>query len=122
MNAVLVVSLLAMQLMGSTMVKPEPAATQQPLMPKITEQMVRQAVRETLAAEAAVQTLRRHEADTLRADKYQAFATQFDEAKVPDCLHPDGLKRQPTNIGPIKIVGLYAVPFVLIAKLRGKCL
>ena len=45
----------------------------------------------------------------------------FAEAKVPDCLHPDGLKRQPTNIGPIGVVGAYALPFVAIAKLRGKC-
>jgi hypothetical protein len=37
-------------------------------------------------------------------------------------MHPDGLKRQPTNIGPITFVGLYAVPFVFLAKVRGKCL
>jgi len=39
------------------------------------------------------------------------------EARVPDCLHPDGLKRQPTFF----LSGLFALPFVAVAKLRGKC-
>ena len=59
---------------------------------------------------------------TIRAErKYEQFAAVFAEAKVPDCLHADGLKRQPTGIGPLAIGGVYALPFVAIAKLRGKC-
>ena len=60
--------------------------------------------------------------DAVRAErKYEQFAAVFAEAKVPDCLHADGLKRQPTGIGPLAIGGVYALPFVAIAKLRGKC-
>lgn len=59
---------------------------------------------------------------TIGADrKYAQFAAAFAEAKVPDCLHPDGLKRQPANIGILSVVGIYASPLVAVAKLRGKC-
>ena len=47
---------------------------------------------------------------------YAGFARTVAEARVPDCLHPDGLKNQFTPIS-----GVYAIPFVFIAKLRGKC-
>lgn len=50
-------------------------------------------------------------------DKYEKFADEFHEAKVPGCLGPDGLKRQPTFI----FGGLLALPFVAVAALRGKC-
>jgi len=42
----------------------------------------------------------------------------FIEAKVPDCLHADGLKRQPTFF----LTGYLALPFIAIAKVRGKCI
>ena len=60
----------------------------------------------------------RHETNSLRGDKYEMFAAQFTEAKVPGCLRPDGLKRQSTLI----FSGLLAMPFILVAKVRGKCL
>lgn len=41
----------------------------------------------------------------------------FIEAKVPDCLHSEGLKRQPTYF----MSGFLALPFIAVAKLRGKC-
>jgi bacterioferritin-associated ferredoxin len=87
---------------------------------RLSDEAIRQAVRETLAE--TKENPRRHEADVLSADQYQRFSNEFHEAKVPYCMHPDGLKRQPTNIGPINFVGLYAVPFVFLAKMRGKCL
>jgi hypothetical protein len=86
----------------------------------IGDARIQQAIRETLAETR--ENPRRHEADVLRGDRWQVFSEQFHEAKVPYCLHPDGLKRQPTNIGPINFVGLYAAPFVLLAKVRGKCI
>lgn len=93
--------------------------------PQLTQSMIREAVRAVLAEEAQVRDALPQPAMqqvTIRADrKYEQFAAAFAEAKVPDCLHPDGLKRQPTNIGPIGVVGVYALPFVAIAKLRGKC-
>ena len=51
-------------------------------------------------------------------DARTAFERQFREAKVPYCLHGDGLKRQPTFF----LSGYIALPFVLVARARGKCL
>lgn len=143
MPIALAVSLFALQAIGATAAAPLPEATPQraetaavapiaaparaaiparlaPAAALSRDEAIRQAVRATLAAEDA-KAARKYDTDTIRADKYTAFAAAFAEARVPDCLHSDGLKRQPTNIGPIQIVGQYALPFVLIAKLRGKC-
>ncbi|PHV17701.1 hypothetical protein CSQ90_05060 [Janthinobacterium sp. BJB303] len=93
--------------------------------PQLTQSMIRDAVRAVLAEEAQARDALpqpQMQQVTIRADrKYEQFAAAFAEAKVPDCLHPDGLKRQPTSIGPIGVGGVYALPFVAIAKLRGKC-
>lgn len=93
--------------------------------PQLTQSMIREAVRAVLAEEAQVRDALPQPAMqqvTIRADrKYEQFAAAFAEAKVPDCLHADGLKRQPTGIGPLAIGGVYALPFVAVAKLRGKC-
>lgn len=45
------------------------------------------------------------------------LSAAFDQAQIPSCLHSDGLKFQPTYI----FFGLLALPFVAVAKLRGKC-
>jgi hypothetical protein len=87
---------------------------------RLTDKVISQAVRETLAE--TKENPRRHESDVLSADKYQVFSEQFSEAKVPDCLHGDALKRQPPRIGPISFNYLFAVPFWAVAKIRGKCL
>lgn len=87
---------------------------------RVTDDAIRQTVRDLL--EENPENQRRHDADTLRGNRYQEFAEQFNEAKVPDCLPPDALKRQPPRIGPIAFKGMYAVPFVVLAKIRGKCL
>ena len=76
---------------------------------------IRRAVRETLAEQP--DNSRLHEADTYRANRYDSFARQVDDATVPDCLHADGLKRQPTFF----LQGLLALPFIAVAKVRGKC-
>lgn len=89
---------------------------------------MRRAIRQTLAeeqadlaAEHAKSGVIRHDVDTLRADKYQSFGAAFASAKLPDCLHADGLKNQPTGIGPFGFTGTLAMPFILVAKLRGVC-
>jgi hypothetical protein len=51
-------------------------------------------------------------------NKYQAFAIAFDEAKLPDCLHADGLKYQPL---PPLVPAQFLLPFIVVAKLRGVC-
>ncbi len=87
----------------------------------LSNAVVSREVRDALAAANEPVDARKHDVDTLRADRYEAFAQAFDEARVPDCLHGDALKRAPAAIGPIGLSGWYAVPFVLLAKLRGKC-
>ncbi len=56
-----------------------------------------------------------------RHDRYADFAVKFAEARTPSCLGPDGLKFNPPRIGPIGVGGILAVPWVLAAKLKGKC-
>ena len=58
---------------------------------------------------------------TDRQRRLKAFEMLMREAEVPFCLHQDGLKYQPTHIGPIGVAGILALPFVPIAALRGKC-
>jgi hypothetical protein len=79
------------------------------------EEAIRKAIRDTLAERP--DNPRLHEADTLRANQYDLFGRQVEEATVPDCLHADGLKRQPTFF----LSGLLALPFIAVAKVRGKC-
>ncbi len=54
-------------------------------------------------------------------DKYAVFAARVAEARTPSCLGPDGLKFNPPQIGPIAVGGLLAIPWVIGAKLNGKC-
>ena len=78
---------------------------------------IRAAVGHVLQAEALAINPRRYEADTRHGDRYDTFAVAFAYARVPDCLRPDGLKHQPTYI----FSGLLALPFVAIAKAKGRC-
>lgn len=60
-------------------------------------------------------------------DKYADFAVNFAAARTPNCLGPDGLKFNPPVIanirgfGPIMVGGIYALPWLVAAKLKGKC-
>jgi hypothetical protein len=56
-----------------------------------------------------------------RVDKYGTFAARFEEAAVPNCLGPNALKHQPPKIGPIGVGGILALPFLVVAAVRGKC-
>ena len=93
--------------------QPAPAPVKRSVLP--SEDAIRAAVRETLAEHP--DNPRLHEADTYRANYYDIFARKVEEATVPDCLHEDGLKRQPTFF----LGGLLALPFIAVAKVRGKC-
>jgi hypothetical protein len=81
----------------------------------------RRAAREEVRSPETKEYARRHEIDTYRPTTNDSFTQQFASAKMPSCLHADGLKFQPTNIGPIGVWGIYALPFIPIAYLRGKC-
>lgn len=60
--------------------------------------------------------------DLLRSTAEANFARDFDYARIPGCLRTDGLKFQPTRLGPFTVKGIRAgFPFMIIAKLRGKC-
>lgn len=86
-----------------------------PLRAQLTSDVIKGAVRETLASEKKQQ--KQAPGTVLGGEKYENFSRDFSEAKVPDCLHPDALKRQPTFF----LSGLLALPFVLVAAVRGKC-
>jgi hypothetical protein len=95
---------------------PAPAlATTPPVMFPLTDKVISDAVRETLSE--APDNARRYEADTIRGNSYDEFSHQFSEARLPDCLHSEGLQRQPTFF----LGGLLALPFIAVAKLRGVC-
>ncbi|MES2016388.1 MAG: hypothetical protein V4484_07815 [Pseudomonadota bacterium] len=102
---------------------PEKVSNDWAAAPPLGRKDIHNTVRDILAEEHAelAQVPRRHEADTLRGDKYDSFAADFEEAAVPGCLRPDALKRQPPRIGMLGLGGLLGLPFVLLAKIRGKC-
>jgi len=60
---------------------------------------------------------RRHEADTLSVRPVEKFSKDFANARLPDCLHSEGLKNQPTFF----LTDYLALPFILVAKVRGVC-
>lgn len=105
-------------LSGAPEVAEDWAAQERPSQAAIVE-----AVRATLAEQKVSDTRKPLPEETvvLRSAKYEQFAATFSEAAVPGCLRPDGLKRQPTGWGVFQLTGLLQAPFVLVAKLRGKC-
>lgn len=97
------------------------AMAQRPLLATIDEQAIRAAIHDVLEEESKGRRLG-SAAKTFQATPYESFAEKFAEAKVPDCLHGDALKRQPARILFVNFQGVYAVPFVILAKFRGKCI
>jgi hypothetical protein len=94
--------------------------------PPPDKSLVRRAIKESIEAEKAIAIAESKEKAIPRRftmssrpdqDKYEKFAEGFDDAKVPGCLSPSGLKRQPTFI----FGGLLALPFIAVAAVRGKC-
>lgn len=101
---------------------PLPATSSPPstLTARITDPAaIRAAVKEAVAASDAPPPGAK--GNVLGSDGRSGMTRAFDEARVPDCLHPDALKHQPAAIGPIGIGGIYALPFWLSAVVRGKC-
>jgi hypothetical protein len=102
-------------------VRAQPAQSQSrpaadtPLRARLTDEAIRDAVRQTLASEKQDAVMA--PGATLSGDpRYQQFGRQMSDAKIPDCLHGDALKFQPTFLG-----GLLAIPFWALAAMRGKC-
>jgi hypothetical protein len=80
---------------------------------------IRAAVKQAIASTPDVAG--EHQDAALSSVAYPGFARAVDDARIPDCLHPDALKHQPAKIGPVDIGGIYALPFLAAAILRGKC-
>jgi hypothetical protein len=98
-------------------------ARPQPKQPALTEEVIRKAVRETIAeTPQPAAPAANPQAGAFSANPVAArMSAAFEEAKVPDCLHPDALKLQPAHIGPVAVVGPYSLPWVIAAAARGKC-
>jgi hypothetical protein len=96
---------------------------------ELTDPRIKRAVAATVAETPDRSTLAANQQDGLRPpvfgadtpDQYKRFAEGFAYAKVPYCLGDNGLKFQPAKIGFIGFSGLLALPFVVVAKMRGKC-
>jgi hypothetical protein len=92
----------------------------QPARPlRLTDEAITKAVRETLAENPEKKSVR--DGGPLRADRYERFGRRVDDSIVPGCLQPDGLKFQPPHIGPVVLRDLFALPFLAMAAIRGKC-
>jgi hypothetical protein len=93
-----------------------------PAAPVLSDEMIRKAVRETIAEDPRPAPAAGPQAGVLRANTAHArMSAAFDEAKVPDCLHEDALKLQPAKIGPVNVVGPLSLPWIVAAVVRGKC-
>ena len=91
---------------------------------RLSDDVVKQAVRETLA-EGPREPTAAPAGRILSGDRYQSFARTFSEAQIPSCLGPDALKHQPNKIETkawyFEANGLMALPFWAAAIARGKC-
>lgn len=101
----------------------EPSA---PLRARLTDEAIRQAVRETLAESRDRPAARGEgEGEILSGDGYRAFARDFAEARKPSCMAPDALKHQPPGLRTknwnVGLGGLFALPFWAAAIVKGKC-
>jgi hypothetical protein len=101
----------------STTTDPYAASTRQ-----LSHQAIKQAIKDTLAENREPPSLANQITLSANNDPYAQFAAAMTEAKVPDCLHSEGLKRQPTGIGPFRLTGFFALPMIAVAKIRGKCI
>jgi hypothetical protein len=102
-------------------------ASKRPALVELTDKRIKQAVSETIAAAPDKASTPANQPEALRgavfsADKVQTFTNQFAYAKVPYCLGQDSLKFQPPKLGPVIFGGILAIPFLLVAKVRGKCI
>lgn len=101
--------------------EPAPRTASGPMRLRLSNDAIRTAVRETLADSPASAPAGKETALRGETARHGAFARQVEEARMPSCWTPDGLKHQPPRIGPVSLGGLLALPFLGAAILRGKC-
>lgn len=103
-------------------------AAQTKLSLRLTDEVVKKAVRETLAEEMRT-GVKRDTRKALSGDAYRRFEQGFSAAEKPSCLGPNALKFQPSTkvvkAGGqdyvVGVAGLFALPFWAAAVVRGKC-
>ena len=101
---------------------PQPQSLEAPLRPVLTDEIIKKAVRETIAEDPRPLPAASRDAGAYSAvTPHGKMSAAFEQARVPDCLHDDALKHQPATLGPINVVGPYSLPWVIAAALRGKC-
>lgn len=98
--------------------EPTPLPAEPSLRARLSGDVIKDAVRETLAEAPAS---RKATGPVLRGERYGAFGREMEEARVPSCWHADAMKHQPPKIGPINIGGIFVLPFLAAAIVRGKC-
>lgn len=96
----------------------EPAGSALPLRARLDRDAIRAAIA-GLPEEPEPDPRRHADAadDALSAAPYRAFSQDFARARLPVCLHSEGLRNQPTFF----LSGVLALPFVAVAKVRGVC-
>ena len=124
-----VLAMLLFCLSSATAAEPEAIAAArgapaQPLRARLTEDLIKQAVRETLA-EKPVKRETSPGGQVLSGDKYQAFSRDFSESKKPSCMGPDATKFQPASISTkdwnFSAHGLFVLPFWAAAIVKDQC-
>ena len=91
---------------------------------RLTDDVVKQAVRETLA-DSPREPKSAPSGQALSGERYQTFSREFTEAQKPSCLGPNALKFQPAGFSTknwnFGVGGVFALPFWAAAIVRGKC-
>lgn len=111
-------SMVMMALAGPAWADETPSQAQPSLRARLSGDVIKEAVRETLAEAPPA---RKAAGPVLRGERYEAFGREMEEARVPSCWHADAMKHQPPKIGPVNIGGIFALPFLAAAIVRGKC-
>lgn len=96
----------------------------QSLRARLSDEVIKQAVRETLA-ENPVEREAAPSGQVLSGGQYLAFSRNFSEAQKPSCMGPDALKFQPAEMSTkdwhFAASGLMTLPFWAAALVKGKC-
>ena len=121
-------SLLYLTVLGAA-AEPAPVPEKLPeatpsLRSRLTDDVVKQAVRETLA-DSPREPKSAPSGQVLSGDRYQTFSREFAQAQKPSCLGPDALKHQPSGFSTknwnFGLGGVFALPFWAAAIVGGKC-
>lgn len=121
---IILTTLLAAQTFAAAQPQKDPADALAPQPPSmvLTDEVIKKAVREMIKEDPQPAPVTKSQAGAFSANPVEArMSAAFEQAKVPDCLHPDALKLQPAHIGPVAVVGPYSLPWVIAAAARGKC-